>query len=304
MKRDISIIIPTLNEIKHIERSVKSALSLTDEVFVVDSGSKDGTIETAEKLGARVFQYEWTANSNFSRKMNWALENLPLHTTWAMRLDADEYLEGDWNEKMDAFLDNKNEGVNGVNVFRWIYFLGRKMHRRDHNPRAQMRIVRVGRAKYEDRWLDEHINLMGGSYIDLKLEIADNPIITIEEWTNKHIRYSLREALMAIDEEIGLTQHQGTEVENYDNHVKVIKKNKNRYSKSKRYWRCFIYFCYRYILKLGFLDGREGFLWDFYQAWWYRTIVDTRIDEFYNVCGKNPEKIKKYALEKYGIDFR
>lgn len=302
MKRDISIVIPTQNEIRHIERSVKSALTLTDEVFVVDSGSNDGTVEVAESLGARVYQYVWTANSNFSKKMNWAYENLPIKTTWAMRLDADEYLEGDWSEKMDAFLADKNEDVNGANIYRWIYFLGRKIRHRDHNPRAAMRIVRVGMAFYENRWLDEQIDLKGGRFVDLKLEIADNPRITIEEWTQKHIRYSLREALMAIDEEIGLTKAKDNDGD-FDKRVLQIKKYKDRYSKTKRYWRCFYYFCYRYFLKLGFLDGREGFLWDFYQAWWYRTLVDTRIDEFYNVCGKDPEKIKKYALEKYGIDF-
>ena len=303
MNRDLTIIIPTRNEIKHIERSVRSAFTITQEVFVVDSGSTDGTGELAERLGAKVYQYEWTANSNFARKMNWAFENLPIKTTWAMRLDADEYLEGDWTQGIDLFLSNKNEGVNGANINRWLYFLGRKMRHRDHNPRLTMRIIRIGRAEYEDRWLDEQIDLKGGGYIDLKLEIADNPSLTIDQWTNKHINYSLREALMCIDQEIGLTTHIKDRGD-FSKNIKGIKKQKDRYSKSPKYWRCFFYFCYRYFLKLGFLDGREGFLFDFYQGWWYRTIVDTRIDEFYAVCGKDPVKIKKYALEKYKIDYR
>ena len=65
-KNNITVIIPMRNEIRHIERSVTSALDLTPHVYVVDSGSTDGSIEVAKSLGAEVFQYEWTSSSNFS----------------------------------------------------------------------------------------------------------------------------------------------------------------------------------------------------------------------------------------------
>lgn len=302
MNRNISVIIPTRNEIKHIERSVRSALSLTNEVFVVDSGSTDGTVELAQELGAQVFQYEWTENSNFSRKMNWSLDNLPIKTTWAMRLDADEYLEGSWSDEIDRFLAADNNNVNGCNIYRWIYFLGRKMRHRGRNPRESMRILRVGSAYFEDRWLDEHINLNGGEFVNLKLEIADNPKTTIGEWINKHNAYSIKQAVMEIDVELGLSNHKEDNIA-FVPHVMDIRKKKARYSRSKKYWRCFFYFCIRYFIQLGFLDGREGFLWDFYQGWWYRLLVDTKIDEIYGICGKDPEKIKKYILDKYGFEF-
>ena len=66
---NISVFIPTKNEIIHIERSVRSALKLSPNVFVVDSSSTDGTVEKAESLGAKVFQYKLTASSNFSKKL-------------------------------------------------------------------------------------------------------------------------------------------------------------------------------------------------------------------------------------------
>lgn len=67
------------------------------------------------------------------------------------------------------------------------------------------------------------------------------------------------------------------------------------------YWRAFFYFCYRYFLKLGFLDGKKGFLWDFYQAWWYRTLVDTKVEEIYSICGKDSQRIKEYIYKTYKI---
>ncbi len=299
MYKDISVIIPAANEILHIERSVKSALTLTDKVFVVDSHSTDGTKEVAEKLGARVFQYDWTAQSNFSAKMNWALENLPIETTWVMRLDADEYLVGEeWDKKLGELLANVSEDVNACNILRRIYFLGRWMRHRDNYPRPSMRILRYGKAHFENRWLDEHIDLAGGKSADFSLEIADNPNITIAKWIDKHNGYSLREAVMVIDGQIGLMA-KSSESQTFDEKAVKIKKKKNRYNKLKPYWRGFFYFCYRYFLKLGFLDGKEGFLWDFYQGWWYRNLVDTKVHEIYGICGKDPEKIKKYLLEIY-----
>lgn len=300
-KRDLSIIIPATNEILHIERSVKSALILTDKVFVVDSHSTDGTKEMAEKLGAQVYQYDWTLESNFSKKMNWALKNLPIKTTWVMRLDADEYLVGDnWGDEFDKLISNVADSVNGINVLRRIYFMGKWMRHRDNYPRPSMRILRYGKVRFENRWLDEHIDLEGGDSMDSKLEIADNPIITISKWIDKHNGYSLKEAIMAIDGEVCLMR-QDEKKGSFDEKAVSIKKKKNRYNRIKPYWRGFFYFCYRYFYKLGFLDGREGFLWDFYHAWWYRNLVDTKIQEIYDICGKDPEKIKNYILKTYKI---
>lgn len=202
---DLSIIIPATNEILHIERSVKSALTLTDKVFVVDSHSTDGTTELAERLGASVFQYDWTPESNFSKKMNWALKNLPIQTTWVMRLDADEYLIGDsWFNEYDKLIAKVPENVNGINILRRVYFLGRWMRHRDNYPRPTMRILRYGKVHFENRWLDEHVDISGGASMDFPLEIADNPKITIARWVDKHNDYSLKEAIMIIDSEIGL----------------------------------------------------------------------------------------------------
>lgn len=301
MNRNISIIIPTQNEIIHIERSVKSAFTLTDQVFVVDSGSTDGTVARAKELGAQVFTYEWTSSSNFSTKMNWALENLPIETLWVMRLDADEYLVGDnWETKFDKLMATVSQDVNGINILRRLYFLGKWMRHRDNYPRPTMRIMRYGKVRFENRWLDEHVDLGDGKSMDFPLEIADNPKITIARWVEKHNAYSLKEAIMVIDEEIGLMA-KAMSSQTFDEKAVKIKAKKNRYNKIKPYWRGFFYFCYRYFYKLGFLDGREGFLWDFYHAWWYRTLVDTKVAEIYSICGKDPEKIREYIRNTYKL---
>ena len=65
----LSIFIPTFNEEIHIERALKSAFNLTKNVFVIDSYSTDRTVEIAERMGAKVYQYKWEADSNWAKNL-------------------------------------------------------------------------------------------------------------------------------------------------------------------------------------------------------------------------------------------
>lgn len=84
---DLTVIILTFNEEKHIERCLKSAFQVARKVFVVDSFSTDRTVEIAEALGACAWQHEFR---NHAVQFAWALESLPIDTDWVMRVDADE----------------------------------------------------------------------------------------------------------------------------------------------------------------------------------------------------------------------
>lgn len=296
----ISIIIPTRNEEVHIERSVKSAFELTDKVFVVDSASTDKTCQIAEKLGAKVFQYKWTSASTFSKKMNWAIENLPIETPWVMRLDADEYLYGDWGEKFLQKLQKLPDDVNCCSIPRNTCFLKKRLKHGDVIA-TSMRILRRGKALYENVILDEHVIVDGGRIVDLPFVVVDDPQITINQWITKHNHYSLCEAINTINKDIVLYEVDCAELAN-DKYSVSVRKQKNLYGRMPKYWRGFFYFCYRYFILLGFLNGKEGFLYDFLQGWWYRNLVDCKIEEIYSKCGKNPKEIRKYILENYNIN--
>lgn len=299
MKSDISIIIPIKNEAVHIERAVKSAFRLTPNVFVVDSHSTDGSIEIAQSLGAQVFQYEWTTASNFSKKINWALNNLPLNTTWAIRLDADEYFMDNCIEHIEDELSKMPEDINGVTLIRRIHFMGRWMKHSNEYPKTSLRVYRIGKTEMESRWLDEHVDLKNGKYHDLRLDIVDDSKISLNDWINKHNIYSTKEAIELINYDIQLFDRKETVV---DNQAKKKKRDKCLYAKLPYFLRAFLFFCYRYILKLGFMDGKEGFLWNFFQCWWYRTLADAKMIEIYKFCGHDKQKIIKYVNTNYNID--
>ena len=67
--------------------------------------------------------------------------------------------------------------------------------------------------------------------------------------------------------------------------------------------RPFIYFIWRYFIKLGFLDGKQGLIWHFLQGFWYRFLVDAKINEIYLKAGKSKESIQKVLKDDYGIEF-
>jgi len=301
MESNISVIIPAKNEIIHIERSVKSALRLTPYVFIVDSSSTDGTREKAEALGAKVFQYVWTASSNFSKKMNWALENLPIETTWVIRLDADEFFLDDTIHKLPKELEKLSPKINGVTLNRRIYFLGRWMRHSGQYPRPMVRITRAGFAKYQSRWLDEHVIVQDDTIVNFSLDFIDDSLINISQWVKKHDNYSTKEAIEMLYQEIGLFQRNDSN-DNIGKSAKRVKKEKFTYSKMPPFWRAFFYFFYRHFIKLGFLDGCQGFLWNFFQGWWYRTLIDAKIREIKKACGTDKEKIKSYLKKEYSIE--
>ncbi len=298
MESNITVIIPVKNEIIHIERCVKSALYLTPFVFVVDSLSTDGTIEKAELLGARVFQYEYKASNTFSDKMNWSLENLPIETKWVIRLDADEYFLENTIVKLSKELDNLNPIVNGVTLNRRIFFQRRWIKHGGQYPREALRVTRFGFAKYESRWLDEKVIVDRNTIVNLSLDFVDDNLNSISHWLKKHDQYAIREAIEMLNVEIGLIP--GRKL-TYEKSAAKIRTMKLIYSKLPAFWRAFFYFVYRHFIKLGFLDGYEGFLWNFLQGWVYRTLVDIKINEIKKFCKNDKDKIRKYLFEKYAI---
>ena len=300
MESNISVFIPTKNEIIHIERSVRSALKLSPYVFVVDSSSTDGTVEKAESLGAKVFQYKWTASSNFSKKINWALENLPIETTWVIRLDADEYFLDNTIQRLPKELEKLDPKINAVTLNRRIHFQGRWMKHSGLYPQPMVRVTRLRFAKYEPRWLDEHVNVDGNTIVNLSLDFVDDSLISISQWVKKHDNYSALEAIELLHQEIGIFQRIATN-DSIGKYAEKAKKEKSTYSKMPPYWRAFLYFFYRHFIKLGFLDGYRGFLWNFLQGWWYRILVDVKIAEIKKACGNDKEKIKKYIEKEYSI---
>ena len=119
---DLTAIILTYNEERHIERAIKSVEEITREVFVIDSFSTDRTMDIVRASGTHVLQHGFI---NQAKQFQWALDNAPIATEWVMRLDADEIIETDLAAEIGAQLSQLPADVTGINLKRKHIFMGR-----------------------------------------------------------------------------------------------------------------------------------------------------------------------------------
>jgi len=299
MSLDISVIILTYNEEIHIRRCIERIRPIAKQIFIVDCFSTDSTVNIAKELGADVYQNKW--ENNHALQFNWALDNLPIKTKWVMRLDADEYLTDELIIELQNKLPNLDVEITGIVLPLRRMFMNQHI-KRGVGKILLLRIFQYGIGRCESRWMDEHISLNSGYQVTFEHEFADHNLNHIGWWTSKHNGYAIREAIDLLDTEFGWSVVDKTAESMMNEQALIKRKKKLKYARAPLFWRSFAYFLYRYILRLGFTEGKAGFLWHFLQGWWYRTLVDAKIYEIKKSCGNNPEKIIAYVKEKYEID--
>lgn len=272
---DLTVVILTFNEEKHIERCLRSAFQVARQVFVVDSFSTDQTMVIAESLGARVWQHEF---KNHATQLDWALENLPIDTKWVMRIDADEVITPSLAENIRNRLQIVPLNVNGFLVPLYVRFRG-TLIRHGGYPQWQLRIWRRGKAKIEQRWMDEKIVVRDGRVEHLRGDYIDHNLNNITWWTNKHNSYATREAIDLLNKKYSFlpTITKCGEITRQARYKRWLKEN--FYAHLPLGLRAFLFFLYRMIFRLGILDGRGGFVFHFLQGFWYRFLVDVKVKE-------------------------
>lgn len=288
---EITAVILAYNERLHIERAIRNARLYASHIFVVDSHSTDNTAQIASDLGAQVVQHDFV---NFSEKLNWALQNLPITTPWVLRQDSDEYLSEQLIEEIKQRVANAPDEVSGFTSHRKIIFLGREM-KHGMPSTTMLRLFRHGRATCESRLLDEHMMVSSGRVETLKGDFYDDNLNDLTWWTSKHNGYASSEAIILLDMEYGLSRANATDIEE---HSQKIRNKKLRYVRMPLFWRAAAFFAYRYFLRLGFLDGKEGFLWHFLQGWWYRTLADAKVYETKRRLNFDEERIKEHVRKE------
>ncbi|KEO72587.1 spsA [Anditalea andensis] len=298
---ELSVMILTYNEEIHLGRCLENVKLLTDKIFIVDSFSTDGTQKIAEEFGANFYQNKW--ENSHAKQLNWALENLPLETPWILRVDADEYLTPELIQEIAQKLPTIDENVSGITLPLRRIFLGRHIKKGGTARIKLLRLFRKGKVISEQRWMDEHMQVLSGEIIDFENEFADDNLNHIIWWSAKHNGYAVREAIELLDLEYEFLEKRDQHHFQLNEEASAKRTRKLSYAKKPLFIRAFAYFIYRYIFKLGFTEGKEGFLWHFLQGWWYRTLVDTIIFEVKKTCGNNPEEIKSYFSKKYNIRF-
>ena len=265
---DISVIILIGQEKIHLKRCVEKLAPLNPrQIFLVESQPDDGGVaiakETAAKYGLRLESRFNKWPGLYAKQFNWALDELGVggrcrctEEGWILRLDADEYLDEKGIEWLKANLASVPTDVDALEFTLERKFMGGVI-RHATNGIKMVRMFRAGRAKYAETLMDERL-IYEGKKLEVPVVFWDDNLNDLAWWKNKHRGYAKREAEQAI---AGTFQDP----------------RKAGYYKLPRYVRVVMYFCIRYFLKMGILDGVAGWRWNFWQGLWYRWIVDREI---------------------------
>lgn len=295
------VIILTLNEQMHIKRCIESVRSIASEVFIIDCFSDDGTVKEAKAAGATVLQHKWI---NHSDQFNWALSQLPKDTDWVLRLDADETLQDALVTEINTSLPFMSEAISGVSLPRRITFQGKLLRFGGIFPAHILRLFRYGRGKCEDRWMDEHI-IVDGDIIGFKNGIIDDNLKPIGWWIDKHNGYASKEALEILNSRWNFLQKDESRDLRHVKQTFLKRLIKNTvYSRVPFGVRAFIYFLYRYFIRLGFLDGRSGFAFHFLQGFWYRYLVDLKVNEVERLVRDDEYVLESAIVEVLGVKLK
>jgi glycosyltransferase involved in cell wall biosynthesis len=269
-----SVVILTLNEAKNLPDCLASLRDLDCEVFVVDSGSSDCTIEIAEQAGASVFTHPF---EGYGVQRNWALRELPFSCEWVLNLDADERLTPELAREIAATMAAPLNGINGFMLRRRTVFMGRWIRHGGHYPNYQLRLFRRDAGQCEDRLYDQHF-VVNGRTAALRNDYIDVVAAELSTWSARHIRWAGCEAT----ESMGRDAVPGPRVPATLTGGRIAQKRWLRekvYGQAPLFVRPLAYWLYRYFIRLGFLDGKEGLVFHFLQGFWYRLLVDAIILE-------------------------
>lgn len=241
------------------------------QIIVVDSGSTDETIEIATSMGAEVSQFHW--NGKFPKKRNWALQNSTINHEWVLFLDADEFVTDEF--VAEVAIKTQNSNYNGFTIHFENYFMGKKL--RYGYGFKKSALFKKSKGAYEkideDLWshLDMEVHehpIIEGKVGVIKAKVVHKDFKNLEHYISKHNSYSTWEAQRYLQ-------------------IKDLEKSHLSFNQKVKYSLLntgllpAIYFIGSYFLKLGFLDGKEGFYLARFKSHYFFQI-QTKVDSLRN----------------------
>ena len=291
MSDPLSVIILTYNEEDNLPACLESLKGLDCEIFMVDSGSTDRTVEIARSAGAKIAEHPF---SYYGAQRNWAQKNLAIQTDWVLHLDADERLTPDLVTEIKRALQEAPADLNGFLLCKRTVFMNRWISHGGHYPSYHLRLFRKERGVCEERLYDQHF-IVKGRTTQLKNDYIDILTSNLTTWTLRHARWAELEAQEALRGSNGGPRVHGRLFGSPIEKRRWLRET--LYARCPLFLRAFFYWFYRYFLRLGFIDGREGFIFHFLQGFWYRFLVDAKIYEHRRALrsGKVSENHKRYC---------
>jgi glycosyltransferase involved in cell wall biosynthesis len=261
----ISVIIPVRNEAQNLARCLASVRG-AGEVYVIDSQSTDSTVEIARSFHTNVVQFYY--HGGWPKKRQWALDTLPSAYDWVLLLDADEALTPELALEIRQAIQNPR--FNGYYISLQMHFLGRRL-RHCGADFCKLSLFRRGKGRFECRLRDQNASMgdmevhehviVDGETAKLRNSLAHYNVESLSRYIRKHDEYSNWEAQAWLRKDAGYGELSpslfGTQA------------RRRRWLKLKLFslpGSSFLFFLYRYVFRLGFLDGVPGLLYCGFQG--------------------------------------
>ncbi len=263
----LSTIILTKNEEKDLPKCLAS-LTWCDDIHVLDSGSTDETIDIAQQYGAQVHVHPF---ESFGKQRNYALDHLRIKYEWVIFLDADEVVTPSFKEALLTAVTQAPQDVAGFYCC-WKMMLDEVWLKRcDNFPKWQFRVLRKDRARFTDFGHGQKEGEVNGKIAYLK-----EPYLHYgfskgwSQWIDRHNQYSSQEAVARL--------HNRPPFKN------IFTSNQSIRNPALKSWLSrmpgwpFLRFLHAYILKLGFLEGKPGFIYCTNMAY-YEFLIQIKMRE-------------------------
>jgi glycosyltransferase involved in cell wall biosynthesis len=288
----VAILILTYNEALNVEHCLKSVAGWCSEIHVVDSGSTDSTLDIVRAYTDHVYTHEYVDHRS---QLTWAFEHVPFSSDWILLLDADNAISNLLQGEIARALSRDNRAVDGYYLAHQYYFRGKPI--RGFKPWS-LRLLRKGTFEIDQSELVDfrivvrsRVGYLPGTMTEQNRKEDD-----IDFWIDKHQKFSSRMAAEEVLRRSGYLD--------WSFRPKLLGSHDERIAWLKSRWytmplnvRPFLYFAYRYVYKRGFLDGANGFVYHFLQAFWFRLLVDIKMADIYREIERGDYTLDDLARE-------
>ena len=275
----LSVLVTTRNEEANVERCLQSVHGFADQIFVLDSESTDRTVEISRKY-AEVQTLAYDHSRIIPWIFQWGLDNLPLRNDWVLILEADQAVTPELKAELAALLARPDDvPMDGFYIRRRQIFRGKPLRFGGYGSKLILKLFRRSRSGLDPVEQDTRVYVRGPvGRLRAPLEEWNVKEDSIQFYLQKHLRYAEAFAREEFERRRGDVPWKATP-RLFGTPDERILWMKSRYYRMPLYARPFLYFLYRYFFLLGILDGKTGFIFHFLQAFWFRLVIDIRLEE-------------------------
>ena len=274
----VTLIVTTRNEEANIEKCLRSAHGLVDQIFVIDSKSEDDTAAIAGRY-AEVINLPYEHARIIPWIYQWGLDNLPIRNEWVLILEADQVLTAELCRELEACFARSEITERGFYIRRVQVFRGKQLRFGGYGSKYMLKLFYRAAGELDTEESDTRI-YVNGPLGKLQAPIMEENLKedSILFYLQKHLRYAEIFAREEAERRRGRAPWK-VKPAFFGSPDQRILWLKRLYFRLPLYVRPFAYFFYRYFILLGFLDGKEGSIFHFLQAFWFRLVLDIRLEE-------------------------